>query len=158
MLRRLLIAATVSSAPAYPASALCIYRGIDNARTSLDQEFRDARWVVRARVLSATTRWREGAGSTLYRLELVRSYKGTLARRFSFWTQRNSGGFYMDNGAGHPDIGSEYLLFLVPHPRASASPLGALWVNYNCGQSRLWRQVNARDARRLEVLARRRGR
>ena len=157
MLWKLLIAGALWLVPEGPASALCIYRGVDNARTSMDQEYRDSRWVVRARVLGVETRWREGEGSTLYRLELVRSYKGAAPRSFSFFTERNSGGFYMDNAAGRPDVGGEYLLFLVPNSRpGEASARHALRVNYNCGQSRPWGQVNARDARRLTALARRR--
>ena len=35
------------------ANALCTYNGVDNAKTTASQEFKDAKWVVRAKVLSA---------------------------------------------------------------------------------------------------------
>lgn len=151
------------------AEALCIYKGVDNARTSIKQEYADAHWIVRARVLSATNGVVEAgkpdAGSpwTLYRLQVVRSYKGKPPQRIAFFTMRNSGGFYMDRSwvplpRGH-DIGGEYLLFLNPitsyrgQPRAER---GATFVNYNCGQSRPWREVSAGSRRLLASLSARR--
>ena len=163
MRRRIwLIVGLIAVAPA-PAKALCIYRGVDNARTSLEQEFRDSRWVVRARVVSAQSHWpsdddeSESEPWTLYRLEVVQSYKGVLPRRFTFFTGRHSGGFYMDRDGGAPDVGGEYLLFLVRYPRSRTDPPAArraLWVNYSCGQSRPWREVTGDERRRLLGLAR----
>ena len=100
-----------------PADALCIHNGELYAKTTLEQEYREARWVVRARVLSARS-WedREGNG-TVYRLQVVHRFKGDLPAQFAFSTERNSGGFYLDNDSGGPDVGGEYLLFLVPNPR-----------------------------------------
>jgi hypothetical protein len=146
------------------AEGLCIYRGIDNAHTTIRQEYADARWVVRARVLSATNGSVEagkpdsGMPWTRYRLQVVRSYKGRPPQRIEFFTMRNSGGFYMDRSHGH-NIGGEYLLFLNPiapyrgQPRAER---GAAFVNYNCGQSRPWLEVSAGSRRLLASLSARR--
>lgn len=153
---------TVSAAflltTAASAEALCIYRGVDNARTSLRQEYADARWVVRARVLSATRGVVEAgmpdAGMLwiVYRLQVVRSYKQEPPQQITFYTMRNSGGFYMD-------IGGDYLLFLNPIPPHQGQPRaerGAAFVNYNCGQSRPWREVSAASRRLLASLSIRR--
>jgi hypothetical protein len=145
---------------ASPAQALCIYHGIDNVRTSLEQEFRDARWVVRAHVVSADYHWSDEDESwTLYRLQVVERFKGVLPHRFTFYTERNSGGFYMDGQGAVPDLDGDYLLFLTPYPHGSTLPAaahGALWVNYNCGQSRSWGRVTPREIARLRTLAARR--
>ena len=143
---------------ASPARALCIYHGVDNARTTLAQEFRDSRWVVRAHVMSADYHWSDEDESwTLYRLKVVQSYKGKLSNRSTFFTGRNSGGFYMDKDSG-PDLDGDYLLFLVRLPRPSDPPAAskALWVNYNCGQSKPWAEVSKNDLRQLRSLAARR--
>ncbi len=151
------------------AEALCIYRGVDNARTSLRQEYSDTRWVVRARVVGATDGVVEaslpdvGMPWTVYRLQVVRSYKGEPPQQITFFTMRNSGGFYMDRPLvplpqGH-DIGGEYLLFLNPIPPHRGQPSaerGAASVNYNCGQSRPWSEVSAASRRLLASLSIRR--
>ena len=140
-----------------PAQALCIHGGVDNARTTIAQEFAESRWVVRARVEAAEDHYSdESENWTLYRLRVVRSFKGDLPRRFTFFTPRNSGGFYMDRAwAGH-DIGGEYLLFLTPFPAGPDDPAvarTATFVNYTCGQSRAWTEVSAADRRLLRRLA-----
>jgi len=144
-----------------PAKSVCIYNGVDNAKTTIGQEFRDSRWVVRARVLSARDRWlNEGDSWTLYRLKVVHAFKGKLPRTFTFFTDRDSGGFYMDRPwvplpKGH-DVGGEYLLFLNPLPHHRGDPAashGATFVNYNCGQSRLWSKVDSSSRRSLNRLA-----
>lgn len=165
---RLVLTSLMMFVPAR-ADALCLYRGVDNARTTIRQEYVDALWVVRARVISANDGEFE-AGSpdagmrwTLYRLHVVHAYKGRPPQRFTFFTGRNSGGFYMDRPwvplpSGH-DIGGEYLLFLVPDPRRRTNPPAArlaMWVNYNCGQSKPWAEVTRAEVRRLETLSRRR--
>lgn len=165
-LLRLSAALLLATAPASPAVALCIYKGVDNATTTLSQEFRDSRWVVRARVLSAFDGVVEasspdaGMRFTVYRLAVVRAYKGRPAPRLTFFTQRNSGGFYMDRPwhrlpGGH-DVGGEYLLFLNPDQPYSGRPAAArnsVFVNYSCGQSRLWRDVPRSARRELAALA-----
>ena len=155
--------------PAASAEALCIHKGVNHARASIRQEYADSSWIVRARVLSASNGVVEagkpdaGMPWTLYRLQVVRSYKGKPPERIAFFTMRNSGGFYMDRPwvplpRGH-DIGGEYLLFLDPiasyrgQPRAER---GATFVNYNCGQSRPWREVSASSRRLLASLSARR--
>jgi hypothetical protein len=151
------------------AEALCIYRGVDNARTSIRQEYADAQWVVRARVLSATSGVVEaglpdaGMGWTTYRLQVIRAFKGQPPHRIRFFTQRNSGGFYMDRPwvplpQGH-DVGGEYLLFLnliLPYQGQPRAERGAAFVNYSCGQSRPWREVSAASRRLLASLSARR--
>ena len=157
MLSRLLFSAALLAASASAAQAVCIYHGQLYVRTTLDQEFRDARWVVRARVVSGLSFWSDESESwTRYRLEVVHSYKGTIPRRFDFFTERNSGGFYLDAEGSTPDIGGEYLLFLVSLPHRAGPPEArrALWVNYNCGQSRSWREVTSAQRRRLQLLSR----
>ena len=147
-------------ARAESADALCIYKGVDNARTTVRQEFADARWVVRARVLSAANgviKETPDAGQpwTVYRLQVITSYKGQSPQQIKFFTLRNSGGFYMDRGR-RPDIGGEYLLFLDPIPPyrgQGAAERGAAFVIYTCGQSRPWREASAASRRMLESLS-----
>jgi hypothetical protein len=143
-----LIAATLSLTTAPAAQALCIYRGALDVRTTLPQEFTDSSWVVRARVISAeqgeTTPERDPW--TLYRLEVISAFKGDPPSRIAVFTERNSGGFYMDRDAGGPDVGQDYLLFLQPLEMSGDGPpaaRGAQRVNYSCGQSRPWREVDA---------------
>src|SRR3954453_12459418 len=95
-----------------PANALCSYHSVHDARTTLEQEFRDSRWVVRAHVTSADYHWSDEDESwTLYRLKVVHSFKGKLPNRFTFFSERNSGGFYMDGNDATPDMDGDYLLF-----------------------------------------------
>jgi hypothetical protein len=141
-----------------PAYALCIHNGELYANTTLPQEFAESRWVVRARVERVQDHFPNvGAAWTLYRLRVVEAYKGEPSARFTFFTDRNSGGFYMDRaGSGH-DLGGEYLLFLNPlSARANDPPAarGATFVNYNCGQSRPWTEVSATDRTTLLRLSR----
>ena len=155
--------AAVTSVPS-AALAICDYNGVLNAKTNLRQEYADSRWVVRARVLSA----RDGVSRpnsdhetswTTYTLHVVRSYKGTPPNTLKFFTERNSGGFYMDRPwvnlpAGH-DIGGEYLLFLIQNPLATAyaAAKNSVFVNYTCGQSKPWREVSKSSRQLLERLS-----
>ena len=156
--------AVVAMTVVSPAHGLCIYHGVDNAKTTLEQEFRDSRWVVRAKVLSAKDRWLdEGDSWTIYELEVLHDYKGKPPKRLRFFTYRDSGGFYMDRPwvdlpAGH-DVGGEYLLFLDRFPAQHAAPRaakGAVFVNYNCGVSARWPEVRQSDRRLLAKLERNR--
>lgn len=160
MLLRVLICLGVVAVSAAPAHALCIYHGVDNAKTSVAQEFRDAQWVVRAHVVSADYHWSDEDESwTRYRLKVVQSFKGNLRQRFTFFTMRNSGGFYMDGEGGTPDLDGDYLLFLTPRPWPRTDPpaaKGAFWVNYNCGQSKPWSQVTQKQVAQLRALSARR--
>ena len=78
----------------------------------------------------------------------------------TFFTYRDSGGFYMDRPwmdlpKGH-DIGGEYLLFLQPSEYLTPDPpeaKGTVFVNYNCGQSKAWNEVSPADRARLDALS-----
>jgi len=157
-----------SLAVSSPAAALCSYNGLDDARTTMAQEFADSRWVVHARVVNAKDGFVErgkpdtGMGYTVYTLSVLHSYKGHPSRRIRFFTKRNSGGFYMDRSwvplpKGHY-IGGEYLLFLNPissHRGQPSAEVNAVFVNYACGQSREWAKVSAHSRKDLELLSRR---
>ncbi|MET3712380.1 hypothetical protein ABIC65_003092 [Sphingomonas trueperi] len=123
---KMLAAAILVIAWSFPASALCIYHGVDNAKTTIAQEFTDSRWVVRAHVVSVDYHWSDEDESwALYRLKIMKSYKGQLRMRFAFFTERNSGGFYMDGDGGGPDLDRDYLLFLTPRPFPRSDPPAA---------------------------------
>lgn len=85
--------------PARSAEALCIYSGVADARTSLGQEYADARWIVRDRVVGAadgaveTGRPNAGMPWTLCQLRVIRSYKGEAPQRIRLFAMRSSGGF-----------------------------------------------------------------
>ena len=152
-----LIAATLSLTVAPAAQAVCIYRGELYARTTVQQEFADAPLVVRARLLSAVS----GGPTddldpwTVYRLEVFSTFKGDPPREISVFTERNSGGFYMDRGGEGPDIGQEYLLFLQPRDSARPTPAagrGAMVVNYSCGRSGRWQDVDRAARSELRLL------
>jgi hypothetical protein len=149
--------AILFSSPA--AHALCSYNGVDNAKTTIAQEFKDSKWVVKAKVVSAKDHFPdEDQPWTLYQLEVQHAYKGQPPRQLKFFTFRNSGAFYMDKAwvalpAGH-DIGGEYLLFLNPLEPASDQPKvakGAVFVNYSCGVSGPWKDVS--EASQKQVLS-----
>ncbi|SEJ28025.1 hypothetical protein SAMN05518849_104189 [Sphingobium sp. AP50] len=127
------------------AQALCSYGGRLYAKTIAAQEYHDARWVLRARVIDGKDWESADTSGTLYRLRPIETFKGRLPASFSFSTERNSGGFYLDGASGRPDVGGDYLLFLNPAQKGSAGPLSvrsALRINYSCGQSRPWREVS----------------
>jgi hypothetical protein len=145
--------ATALSAVPLPAEALCYYHGTIYAKTTLRQEFRDAQWVVRARVLSAANWQTREERGTAYRLALLHAFKGKLPSQFNFSTERNSGGFYLEGPNG--ETGGDYLLFLTTPPSHSAYPPQAqrsTWVNYSCGQSKPWREVTAEQRHALTAL------
>lgn len=153
-----ILTAALLAIPFSPARAACSYGGVDNAPTTLAQEFRDSRWVVRARVLAADNHWSDGGQSwTRYSLAVVRAYKGAPPARLAFFTTRDSGAFYLDRGT-MPDLGGEYLLFLNPiRPHRGQIPAarGAVFVNYPCGRSKPWAELSDADQRGLDLLARR---
>lgn len=145
-----LIAATLSLTTASAAQALCSYNGVLYARTTLQQEFADAPVVLRGRlVLAVSGGPTDDHGPwTVYQLETVSAFKGEPPRRISVATERNSGGFYMDRDGGAPDIGQDYLLFLQP-----GDDEGSWRVNYSCGQSRPWREVDVAAQEALQALS-----
>jgi hypothetical protein len=130
---------------------------VDNAKTSIAREFHDSKWVVRAHVVSADYHWSDEDESwTFYRLKVVKSYKGKLQTRFTLFTERNSGGFYMDGTGGMPDLDRDYLLFLMPNGWSKVGrPFAkdALRVNYSCGQSKVWSEVTAHESAKLVALS-----
>jgi hypothetical protein len=148
-----------------PAAAFCSYNGVNNAKTTIAQEFRDSKWVVRARVLSAVDGITDqgpdkGMAYTVYRLRVVRAYRGQPPTRLKFFTERDSGAFYMDRAwvplpRGH-DVGTDYLLFLNPIEPFRGEPSvqkGSVFVNYSCGQSKRWSEVPQASRRLLESLS-----
>jgi hypothetical protein len=130
---------------AYNAQAFCSYGGRLYARTTAAQEYDDARWVVRARVIGGKDWETADTNGTLYRLRPIETFKGKLPASFSLSTERNSGGFYLDGASGRHDVGGDYLLFLNSAQAGSVGPpsvRSALRINYSCGQSRPWREVS----------------
>ena len=128
---------------ASPAGAFCSYDGVDYAKTTVPQEFRDSQYVAEVQVLSGVAayadqpdrhfrrRWGEEGNVALFRLRPVRTYKGMQSATIRFFSPRNSGGFYFERGwrrlapAGTPasfyvgrdyatDLGGRYLVFLNP--------------------------------------------
>ncbi|QDZ08684.1 hypothetical protein FPZ24_15420 [Sphingomonas panacisoli] len=142
-----LLLALTALAAAAPAQAACVYRGTANAKTTLAQEYRDATWVVLARVEAVQPLPTGGRGAVIYRLRTVTPFKGVPSAHPRLFAYKDSGGFY-------PTVGADYLLFLNPPPsdlpRAS---MGVVDINYACGQSRPWRAVSAADRQRLAAAA-----
>ena len=148
-----LIAAVLALAAPSGAQALCAYQGELSAETTVAQEFADSDWVVRARVVSSLNSWEDDVADddesdpwTTYRVEVVETFKGAPPSSFTVFTERNSGGFYLD-------ADGDYLLFLRPAPDWLEAPAarGAMVVNYSCGRSGLWAQ--APQANRLALAA-----
>lgn len=145
---------------AVPAHALCTYDGVDNASTTLVQEFHDSKWVAKVRVLSERNNFATADDAyeepwSLYELKVVENFKGRPPDTLRFFTRRNSGGFYFDRLSAGPDIGGEYLVFLNTTPDYPGEPgieKGTVFVNYNCGQSRPWTEVSQPDLKTLRRL------
>lgn len=150
--RAILLSLLLATAP-FPAHAVCEYRGQLYARTSDAQEFQDADWVVRARVVAehsfAPSACSDCPGR-LYRLELIRAFKGEPPAIFPYYTPQNSGGFYLEQGS--TAIGSEWLLFLnrgIGGTQQPPAARDATSVNYSCGRSRKWSEVRTDDREQL---------
>jgi len=124
------------------------------AKTTLSEEFADAKWVVQAKVLAADEHWSDEDYSwTIYHLQILTAFKGKPPLRIRMFTYRDSGGFYLDKGM-NADLGGVYLLFLDPvSPGDPDQARGATEVNYACGQSKTWGEVSAEDQKRLSELA-----
>lgn len=136
---------------AMPARAACIHNGELYAKTTLEQEFSESVWVVRASVTAAkpVACPEPGTGfvcGQIYTLQNETGFKGEMPAQFSFLTEQDSGAFYMD-------VGASYLLFLVPQPDPGpAEASGSVRVNYACGQSREWGAVSADEVEKLYSL------
>jgi hypothetical protein len=139
---------------ASPARAVC-------SGASLDQEFREADVVVRARLVSEIrvwddepsaafrARWGESGHVILYRLAVLEAFQGRPGPHISFFQEVNSGRFDLD-------IDKDYLLFLNfirPYPGRPVAARGAMYVRHACGQSRLWSEVQPRDLTALRRLS-----
>ena len=138
------------------AQALCIYHGVLYAKPTLGQEFLDSKWVIRAKVLSAQDHYSDAKDPwTTYGIAVQQVFKGNPPKGLVFFTFRNSGGFYLDNGMSH-NIGGDYLLFLnsgEPSEGDPAAMRGTVSANYSCGQSKDWRDVSASDLEALKSLS-----
>ena len=147
---------SIALLPAWSANALCTYKGKMYAETTFSQEFSDATWVVKARVIAADNHWSgEDESWTLYHLQVITAFKGKPQSRIEMFTYRDSGGFYLDKGM-NPDLGGEYLLFLDPISKPENVPVtvrNATEVNYACGQSKAWDEVSGDDQKRLAELS-----
>ena len=150
-----ILLAVALAAGATPAAAFCMYRGELYAKTTLEQEFADSRYVVRAKVLSGVNVFSDEEDSwVMYELAALEVFKGAPPTTFRLFSYRNSGGFYLDGEHG-PDVGGEYLLFLQRMEPGRTLPdqaKGALDVNYGCGWSRLWKEIRPEARRRLSIL------
>jgi len=155
-MRRWIVIAAVASLLATPAHALCIYDGKMYAKTSLAQEFRDAKWVVKAKVEAGDYHWANyGPSWTIYTVRVLTRFKGPQVATFRLFTYRDSGGFYLDKG-GDPDLDVDYLLFLDPATQTLPhSVTNVVQVNYACGQSKRWSDLTPADRGAIVRLARR---
>ena len=151
-----LTTATLLLGAALPAHALCIYNGVDNAKTTIREEFHDSKWVVKVQLIAADNHWSDEDDSwTLYHVKTLSSFKGRAPRRIDVFTYRDSGGFFLDKGMSN-DLGGEYLLFLSPATQKLPSVArGALEVNYPCGQSGPWEKLSTGQQKTLEALSKR---
>ena len=155
-----LIGSIVAILAAAPANALCFYTKADfyagkaRSYTSVPQEFRDSRWVVRARVTNARYHSTDGDSWTLYTVRVLDRFKGPSIRTMRLFTYRDSGGFYLDKGLNSPDRANDYLLFL--NPATQVLPRGmrnVMQVNYSCGQSRPWKELTPADLSKLNLIS-----
>jgi len=108
MTRSMLVALMLSTLLGSSSScyALCVYDSKLYAKTTLEQEFRDAGLVVRGEVLSNRDIDDPDTGA-LYQIRIDQSSKGKPPRVLIYYSERDSGGFYLDTG-------TQYLLFLNP--------------------------------------------
>jgi hypothetical protein len=151
------IAALLLALPAAPAAAVC-------SGASLEEEYRGADFVVRARLVAETRLWDDEPSPAvraiwgtsghvlLYRLRVLETFKGAPGTRLPLFQEVNSGRFEID-----PD--RDYLLFLnriAPYPGRPAAARGATYVRHACGQSKPWVEVEDGTPARLRRLAARR--
>jgi hypothetical protein len=87
------------------------------------KEFRDSTFVMTAKVMSSRNDVAEDfIRGVFYRIQPIQTFKGKPPSMLSIYTERSSGGFYMD-------VGQTYLLF--------AQREGAKYTIDNCGYSDL---------------------
>jgi len=117
------------------ADAVCLEAGPQGGLISvslrhfpMEREFQASTFVLTAKVLSARDDFSDHPGAkryypaTFYRVARLKSFKGNPPEVLTIYTERSSGGFYMDTG-------KSYLLF-VHHE-------GSDWAVDNCGYSDL---------------------
>ena len=141
-----------------PVSAYAVCSG-----GTLQQEFRQADVVVRARLRSEINahddapsatfrrRWGNGSPVVLYGLNVVEVFKGRPGPRIAFFQERNSGAFYID-------LDKDYLLimsYIRPYPGRPTAARGALHIRYAGGQSRPWAEINRTTVNALRTWRRR---
>lgn len=148
--RALVLAAAFFALTATPAGAFCMYDGQMYAKTTVRDEFDDSPVVVKAKVVAARDLFPWGADGewgTLYTLRVEQAFKGKPPTTITYFSERNSGGFYVDTGV-------TYLLFLTKGLHKNWRPFvgNAYAINYSCGQSVPWPEVTAVDQRWLENL------
>jgi hypothetical protein len=158
-----LMIAALALAPFSQAQALCIYKGELTAKTTLAQEYADSHWVVRAKLVDAENHYPaedsndpDASPWVLYTVQIEETFKGNPTPTLTLFSQRNSGGFYLERPwtGAHP--GDEFLLFLNPMGQDNSVPAGATGstiVNYSCGQSKTWGEVDAVEGALLEAMA-----
>lgn len=150
-------------APLSQAQALCLYKGELYAKTTTAQEFADSQWVVRARLVSAADHYPDDASNdpddgpwVIYTIQVEETFKGQPAPTLTLYSERNSGGFYLERPwtGAHP--GDEFLLFLNPIDQVERRPdaaAGSTMVNYSCGQSKPWSELTAEERQALTTLS-----
>lgn len=142
------LACLAAAVVATPAEALCVYNRQLYARTTIPQEFRDSKWVIRGRIERERRHYSDADESWfVYDVRPVKSFKGGPKSRFRLFT-------YLDSGGFQPDVGIDYLLFLDPPMQdQTRGARGVVEINFSCGQSRPWREISAVDRRLLARLA-----
>ena len=141
---------------ASPAWAVC-------SGASVDQEYREADVVVRARVVAGRrihggdepssayrARWGEYTPVMFHRFRVSEVFKGRPGPLINLFQEVTSGRFEVD-------VGQDYLIFLNyirPYPGRGSAVRGAMYVRYACGQSRPWQQATPRTLERLRALSR----
>jgi hypothetical protein len=150
------VAVVAASTIGAPALAVCVYNGELYAKTTFNQEYQDSKWVVRATVVGQSRGDDDELPWVAYKLKISSSFKGNPPEAMMFYTERNSGAFYLEPPYDESAIDEDYLLFLNPNepdPDGPAESKGSVFVNYSCGQSKLWSEVTANEKSALEHLS-----
>src|ERR1700722_8653622 len=95
-----MLAIVLSGIPS-SAHALCIYQDKLYAKTTLEQELQDSSLVVRGDVLSTqdiSIHDTDESLGVLYRIKIDQSFKGKPPAVLTYYSRRDSGGFYLDVG------------------------------------------------------------
>lgn len=154
MIRRLVLAVALLALLASPARAVC-------SGASLEQEYREADLVVRARLVAESSVWDDEPSAAsraqwgdyypvrLYRLRVLERFKGSPGPRIILFQEVTSGRFDIDRD-------KDYLLFLNysrPSRGRPSAARGATYVRHACGQSKPASEVPARDLAGLRAMS-----